>query len=85
MTDYPNQIQYLSGYVSGFEMITSVSPLGYEIPSMWTLGIDESVENEGMQCDGVLGLSPGSDEADLLVDLLYDMGHIECRIFTTVY
>ena len=72
--------------MSGYRLTTSVSIEGAQISSIISIGVDTSSDNEGLESDGLVGLTPESHgTADLLVDKLFAEGLIGEPMFGTKY
>ena len=75
-------IQYGRGRVDGIIATDDVAIGDSSSANINFVHVDKSVDNEGMQSDGIVGLSLASDdEAKLLVDVLYESGAINKREF----
>ena len=84
VTDY---ISYVKGYVSGevFTDVVRFTEYGFPL-RISMLGVTYGEDNQGMQADGILGLSPSENQNDeLLVKKLYFTKTIDIHAFGVSY
>ena len=79
-------VTYILSEVEGPIMETSARLLDWDIPQMKAIGVDTTTDEDGVEFDGMVGMSPtpGGD-AELLMDKLFEEGHIDKKIFATYF
>ena len=70
VTDETASVQYVQGFISGSVLNTNISIAGLTIPDMDMIGVDQGNDNNGLQSNGLVGMTPEpiSGEGDLLID-----------------